>query len=78
MSVARPASTAVTDPLLTIDEAADYLNVPSRMIRRLTSERRMAFVKVGRHVRIPISAAEAYRTERLVPATNFTEGGYGR
>lgn len=44
------------------------MNVPSRMVRRLTSERRMEFVKVGRHVRIPLSAAEKYVREHTVPA----------
>lgn len=59
---------APKDPLLTYDEAAELMNVPLRMIRRLTSERRMEFVKVGRHVRIPLSAAEKYVREHTVPA----------
>ena len=38
--------------LLSIDEAAEALSVTPRMIRRLTSSRRLPFVKVGRLVRI--------------------------
>lgn len=38
--------------LLSIDEAAEALSVTPRMIRRLTSTRRLPFVKVGRLVRI--------------------------
>ena len=38
--------------LLTIDQAADRLGVTPRMIRRLTSSRRLPYVKVGRLVRI--------------------------
>lgn len=59
---------APKDPLLTYDQAAELMNVPVRMVRRLTSERRMEFVKVGRHVRIPLSAAEKYVREHTVPA----------
>ena len=38
--------------LLTVDEAATALGTSPRFIRRLISERRIAFIKVGRHVRI--------------------------
>jgi excisionase family DNA binding protein len=37
--------------LLTADQAAEYLNVTPRFVRRLTSERRVPFVRLGRHVR---------------------------
>lgn len=40
------------DTLLTIDQAADRLGTGTRFVRRLIAERRIAFVKVGRHVRI--------------------------
>lgn len=59
---------AAKDPLLTYDQAAELMNVSARMVRRLTSERRMEFVKVGRHVRVPMSAAEKYVREHTVPA----------
>lgn len=39
--------------LLTIDQAAERLNVsPAYVRRRLIFERRISYVKIGRHVRI--------------------------
>ena len=40
------------EQLLTIDQAAGVLAVNARMIRQLIETRRIAFVKVGRLVRI--------------------------
>lgn len=37
--------------LLTTEQAAELLAVNERMVRRLVETRRIAFVKVGRHVR---------------------------
>jgi excisionase family DNA binding protein len=42
----------MTDKLLTVEEAADRLGTSPRFVRRLIDERRIAYVKVGRHVRI--------------------------
>jgi excisionase family DNA binding protein len=36
---------------LTVVEAAEYLNTSVRFVRRLIAERRIAFHKVGAHVR---------------------------
>ncbi len=44
------------DPLLTVDQAGELLGTGPRFPRRLIAERRIRFVKVGRHVRIPESA----------------------
>ena len=42
-----------TSRLLTVDQAAERLNVsPTYVRRRLIFERRIAYVKIGRHVRI--------------------------
>jgi excisionase family DNA binding protein len=38
--------------LLTVAEAADQLGTSVRFVRRLIAERRIAYVRVGRHVRI--------------------------
>jgi excisionase family DNA binding protein len=54
------------DKLLTVDEAAEVLGTSVRFPRRLISERRIAFVRVGRHVRIPTSALAAYVQARTV------------
>ena len=45
--------------LYTVDEAATRLNTTTRFIRRLVAERRIAFVKVGRHVRIESDVLDA-------------------
>ena len=38
--------------LLTVAEAADQLGTSVRFVRRLIAERRIAYVRVGRHIRI--------------------------
>ena len=48
------------DTLLTVEQAADRLGTSTRFIRRLIFERRIAFVKVGRHVRIAPADLDAY------------------
>jgi excisionase family DNA binding protein len=40
------------DTLLTIDQAAERLGTSERFVRRLIAERRIAYIRVGRHVRI--------------------------
>ena len=40
------------DKLLTVAEAADRLGTSVRFVRRLIAERRIAYVRVGRHIRI--------------------------
>jgi excisionase family DNA binding protein len=46
--------------LLTVEDAADQLGTSVRFVRRLIFERRIAFVKVGRHVRIASADLDAY------------------
>ncbi|MDA2809056.1 helix-turn-helix domain-containing protein [Nocardiopsis sp. RSe5-2] len=46
--------------LLTVAEAADRLNTTPRYPRRLIEERRITFVRIGRHVRIPESALDEF------------------
>lgn len=45
---------------LTVVDAAAYLNTSVRFVRRLVSERRIAFHKVGTHVRIAVSDLDAF------------------
>jgi excisionase family DNA binding protein len=40
------------DTLLTVEQAAERLGTSPRFVRRLVFERRIAYVKLGRHVRI--------------------------
>ena len=48
------------DWLLSVEEAAERLGTSTRFVRRLIFERRIAFVKVGRHVRIAPADLDAY------------------
>lgn len=45
---------------LTVPEAAAYLNTSVRFIRRLIAERRIAFHRVGKHVRIAAADLETF------------------
>jgi excisionase family DNA binding protein len=45
---------------LTVDDAADYLSTSVRFIRRLIAERRIAFHRVGRHVRLSVADLDAF------------------
>jgi excisionase family DNA binding protein len=47
-----------TSKLLTVAQAAERLETSVRFPRRLIAERRITFVRVGRHVRIPEEAVE--------------------
>jgi excisionase family DNA binding protein len=48
------------DRLLTVEEAADRLGTSVRFVRRLVFERRIAFTKLGRHVRIASRDLDAF------------------
>ncbi|MEU0508322.1 MULTISPECIES: excisionase family DNA-binding protein [Amycolatopsis] len=55
---------------LTVEEAADYINTGVRFIRRLIAERRIAFHKVGAHVRLAVEDLEAFvAAGRVEPIT---------
>ncbi|MEU5486952.1 helix-turn-helix domain-containing protein [Streptomyces sp. NPDC020196] len=56
----------MTDRLLTVEQVADRLGTTVRFPRRLIEERRITFVKVGRHVRIPESAVGDFVAENTV------------
>jgi len=48
------------DRLLTVGQVAELLGTTERFPRRLIAERRICFVRVGCHVRIPESAVEEF------------------
>ena len=48
------------DTLLSVEQAAERLGTLVRFVRRLVFERRLAFVKVGRHVRICPADLDAF------------------
>jgi excisionase family DNA binding protein len=48
------------DRLLTVEEVADRLGTSVRFVRRLIAERRIAYTKLGRHVRIASRDLDAF------------------
>ncbi len=46
--------------LLTVDDVAERLGVPTRFVRRLVDERRIPFCKIGRYVRFEPDDVEQY------------------
>lgn len=56
--------------LLTVAEVADLLGTTERFPRRLIADRRIRFVRVGRHVRIPVSALGEFIGAGLVEPVN--------
>ena len=58
------------DRLLCVAEVAELLGTTERFPRRLIAERRIRFVRVGRHVRIPMEAVREYvESETVNPLT---------
>jgi excisionase family DNA binding protein len=53
--------------LLTVEAAATRLSTSPRFIRRLIAERRIEFVRVGRHVRLSESALTDFIEAGKVP-----------
>jgi excisionase family DNA binding protein len=70
---------ASTTTLYTAEQAAERMNITPRYVRRLIAERRIAFVRLGRHVRISEADIEAFltagRVEALLPAPRNWRGG---
>jgi excisionase family DNA binding protein len=58
--------------LLTVAQAAELLGTSERFPRRLIAERRIEFVRVGRHVRIPESALAAFIDAGRIPPVTVT------
>ena len=61
------------DDLLTIGEAASLLRLKPSTIRAWILRRKLAYVKVGRLVRIRRSDVEALITASIVPAATEVE-----
>lgn len=74
MTVIAPAGRRSATPpstsgdLLTVEQAADLLNITDHFVRRLIRERRIPFLKVGRLVRFRRADIEAYLVQCAVPA----------
>ena len=63
--------TARSCQYLTVAETAAYLNTSDRFVRRLIAERRIAFHRVRRHVRLALVDLEAFaQAGRVEPVTS--------
>jgi excisionase family DNA binding protein len=56
------------DTLLTVEQAAERLGTSVRFVRRLIAERRIAYTKLGRHVRIDPDDLDAFVSAGRVEA----------
>jgi excisionase family DNA binding protein len=52
MTLRTPREATELDALLSVEQAAERLGTSVRFVHRLIAERRIAYVKLGRHVRI--------------------------
>lgn len=63
---------------LSVAQVAERLGTTERFPRRLVAERRITFVKVGRHVRIPESALTAFIDANTVQPARRRRTRWGR
>ena len=52
MTLRRQGRPSELETMLTVEQAAERLGTSERFVRRLIAERRITYVKLGRHVRI--------------------------
>jgi excisionase family DNA binding protein len=63
------------DTLLSVEQAAERLGTSARFVRRLVFERRIAYVKLGRHVRISSRDLDNFiEAGRVDAGTMYQEG----
>ena len=64
----RPKTPGNADRLLTVEAAAERMSTSVRFVRRLIAERRIEFVKLGRHVRLTeADVADFIESGRITP-----------
>jgi excisionase family DNA binding protein len=63
------------DRLLTVAEAAEWLNTTPRHVRRLVFERRIAYRKLGNYVRFHPDDLAEYVAAHRVEANQYPEVG---
>lgn len=68
----------MADRLLTVAEAGELLCTGERSVRRLVAERRIRYVKLGRHVRIAESAVAEYVGASTVEPVRRVRTHYGK
>ena len=56
----RDRDAITRDQLMTVQQAGEYLGTGERFIRRLITERRIGYVKVGKYVRLERATLDAF------------------
>ncbi len=64
----------MNDRYLDVEQVAEILGTTVRFPRRLIEERRITYVKVGRHVRIPESAVREFIAANTVQPRRRVSG----
>ena len=63
------------DTLLSIEQAAERLGISVRFVRRLIAERRIAYTKLGRYVRIATRDLDVFiAAGRVEPTSRWRVG----
>jgi len=68
-----PAVVMTRGPLLSVDEAAEYLGVQPGTLRNWLSTRRLTYVKVGRLTRLSSDTLNRFITEHTVASVPEVE-----
>ena len=71
MTSASPRRPPKLDTLLSVEQAAERLGTSARFVRRLVFERRIAYVKLGRHVRITTRDLDGFIRASRVEAGQY-------
>lgn len=72
----RENRSSLSNPLLDTEAVAKALGVTPRHVRRLVSERRIPFVKVGRFVRFEPGALDVWLDQQRVEVRMSLPAGY--
>ena len=71
MTLRKTRRSPKLDTLLSVEQAAERLGTSPRFVRRLVFERRIAYVKLGRHVRIAVRDLDAFIAAGRVDVGEF-------
>jgi excisionase family DNA binding protein len=56
------------DRLMTVEQAGEYLSTGERFVRRLVTERRISYVKIGKYVRLERATLDAFVDAGRIPS----------
>ena len=64
----RNLDATTRDQLMTVQQAGEYLGTGERFVRRLITERRISYVKIGKYVRLERTALDALVDSGRIPS----------